>query len=263
MFIEKVMSYAIITGASNGIGKSIAYKLASKKYNLVLVARSEGRLASIAEDIRNKFGVEVLYAILDLSENHSDEKLFEFVQQKNLPVSILVNNAGYGLSGALLQNEKKDWINMLDLNVISLTKLTCLFLPVLKLQPQSYILNIASTAAYQAVPFLSLYSASKSFVLSFSRGLAQELSGTNVSVTCVCPGPTDTNFIVRAKVGDKGQKAADKVNMTPDEVAAIAVNAMFKQRKEVVTGVINKLGVFLAWLLPKTLVERTSMKIYQ
>ncbi|WP_353134966.1 SDR family oxidoreductase [Pseudopedobacter sp.] len=257
------MTYAIVTGSSNGIGKSIAYKLAAEKYNLVLIARSENKLIDIAEDIRNKFGVEVLYSLLDLSEHNSDEKLLEFVQQRNLPVSVLVNNAGYGLSGPLLQNEKRDWINMLDLNVISLTKLTYLFLPILKLQQQSYILNIASTAAYQAVPFLSLYSASKSFVLSFSRGLAQELSGTNVSVTCICPGPTDTNFIVRAKVGDRGQKAANKVNMTPDEVADIAVKAMFRKRKEVVTGVINKLGVFLAWLLPKTLVERTSMKIYQ
>src|SRR5690606_12034876 len=232
------MAYAIVTGASNGIGKSIAYKLASEKYNLVLVARSEDKLIDIAEDIRKKFGVDVLYFVLDLSENGSDERLLEFVEQRSLAVSVLVNNAGYGLSGPLLQNEKRDWINMLDLNVISLTKLTYLFLPILKLQQQSYILNIASTAAYQAVPFLSLYSASKSFVLSFSRGLAQELSGTNVSVTCICPGPTDTNFIVRAKVGDRGQKAANKVNMTPDEVADIAVKAMFRKRKEVVTGVI-------------------------
>src|SRR5690606_32966863 len=119
------------------------------------------------------------------------------------------------LSGELLKNKKEELANMLELNIISLVKLTYTFLPLLKKQPQAYILNIASTAAYQAVPLLTLYAASKSFVLSFSRGLAQELRGTNVSVTCISPGPTDTNFIVRANVGEKGLKTAEKVNMTP------------------------------------------------
>jgi hypothetical protein len=138
-----------------------------------------------------------------------------------------------------------------------------LFLPVLREHTKAYIMNIASSAAYQAVPGLSLYAASKAFVLSFSRGLGQELRGSGVSVTCVSPGATDTDFVYRAQIGAKGLKAADKVNMTPASVAAIAVKGMLARKAEVITGVINKVGAFLVWLLPKGLVERTAMKLYK
>jgi len=154
-------------------------------------------------------------------------------------------------------------MNMVQLNIIALVKLCQLFLPQLKQQSKSYILNIASSAAYQAVPYLSLYSASKSFVLSFSRGLRQELKKTSVSVTCISPGSTDTDFVVRAQIGEKGLKTANKVNMTPKDVAKIAVNSMFAGKTEVVVGLLNKLGAFFAWLMPKGLVETTAMKIYE
>jgi len=142
-------------------------------------------------------------------------------------------------------------------------KLCKLFLPALRLQPKAYILNIASSAAYQAVPCLSLYAATKAFLLSFSRGLRQELRQSNVSVTCISPGSTDTDFSKRAQIGIKGLKAAEKINMTPEAVARIAVKSMFAGKTEVITGAINKLGAFLVWLSPKSLVERTAMKIYQ
>src|SRR5690606_29196111 len=146
--------------------------------------------------------IDVQYVALDLSDRNADLKLFNWVVQNEYQVSILVNNAGYGLSGDFDRYTQEELVNMLDLNIIMLTKLTYIFMPMLKRQKQSYILNIASIAAYQAVPYLSLYSASKSFVLSFSRGLHQELLNSNVSITCISPGPTDTYFITRAGVGD-------------------------------------------------------------
>jgi short-subunit dehydrogenase len=151
---------------------------------------------------------------------------------------------------------------MLHVNIITLTTLTRLFLPLLKKQNAGYILNIGSSASYQAVPFLSAYAASKAYVLNFSRGLHQELKKTHVSVTCVCPGPTDTNFVNRANVGAKGQKAAERFNMKPETVAHIAVDSLFRKRPEVITGSMNKLSAFFAWLLPKPLVEGIASKLY-
>jgi short-subunit dehydrogenase len=155
---------------------------------------------------------------------------------------------------------------MMQVNMTTLVELTYLFLPRLRQYATpatpAYILNIGSSAAYQAVPGLSLYSASKGFVLQFSRGLRQELKRSLVSVTCVCPGSTDTAFIDRAQVGDKGRKAAERVNMTPQEVGRQAVEATLSGKAEVVTGALNKLGKLMAWLLPKGLVEQTAGSIY-
>ena len=152
---------------------------------------------------------------------------------------------------------------MMQLNMNAVVALTFLFLPLLKQQPKAYILNIASSAAYQAVPYLSLYAATKAFILQFSRGLHYELKKTIVSVTCICPGATDTGFAARAQLGAKGLKTAEKVNMTPEQVADIAVNGMFSGKTEVIIGLINKAGAFFAWLLPKKLVEQTAAKIYE
>ncbi len=136
-------------------------------------------------------------------------------------------------------------------------------LPQLKGQSKGYILNIASSAAYQAVPYLSLYAASKSLVLSFSRALRYELKKTTVSITCVCPGATDTDFNNRAKIGPKAMKTAQKVMMTPEQVGKAAVNAMLNKKAEVITGAINKAGGFLTWLLPKSLLEGGAARLYE
>jgi short-subunit dehydrogenase len=156
-----------------------------------------------------------------------------------------------------------DHLNMMQLNMSALVSLTRLFLPDLRKSSRSYILNIASSAAYQAVPKLSLYAATKVFVLAFSRGLHQELKGSPVSVTVVSPGATDTDFPSRAQLGEKGLKAAAKFNMRPEVVASLAVKAMLAGKTEVITGLLNKLGAAMAWLLPKGVVEKTAMKIYE
>lgn len=257
------MSYALITGASKGIGKAIAFELAAKGYNLLLVARSEDLLRQVSEVIRTKAKIEVNYLAMDLSEPSAAQRVFDWTTANGTAVSILVNNAGYGLSGAFESYPLEQHLSMLQVNCTTLVQLTYLLLPQLKQQKQGYILNISSSAAYQAVPYLSLYAASKSLVLSFSRGLRYELRKTAVSVTCICPGATDTDFVQRAQIGEKALKTAQKVNMTPEQVGRAAVKAMFDRKAEVITGAINKLGGFLTWLLPKKVLEGGAARIYE
>lgn len=257
------MAYALVTGASKGIGKAIAGQLAKRKNDVLLVSRSAEELREVADELANKYAVKTAFLALDLSTEDAPKKVYDWCHENNYMVNILVNNAGYGLSGNFDQRALSENLNMMQLNMMTPVALTKLFLPELLAQPKAFILNTASSAAYQSVPGLSLYAASKAFLLSFSRGLHQELRDTSVSVTCVSPGATDTDFVVRAELGEKGRKAAEKVNMTPEAVAKIAVNAMYQKKPEVITGAINKLGAFVSWLLPKSLVERTAMKVYK
>ena len=257
------MSFALITGASKGIGKSIALQLAANKKDLLLIARSEQQLQELATDVQKKYGIKAYCLSMDLSRQEASRHVFNWCSENGYDVDMLINNAGYGLSGSFERYTLEEHVNMMQLNMNVVVEMTYLFLPQLKKQPKAYILNIASSAAYQAIPYLSLYAASKSFVLQFSRGLHHELKQTNVSVTCVNPGATDTAFVDRANVGTKGLELAKKFNMRPDEVAKIALDGMYKGKTEVITGFLNKLGAALAWLLPKKTIEKASAKIYQ
>jgi hypothetical protein len=256
------MPFALITGASKGIGKSIAAQLAARGFDLLLIARSADLLEQVAKEISLSTNRNCQWLALDLAEDRAADVVFEYCDKNQFVVSVLVNNAGYGLSGRFETYSVQEHIDMLRVNIITLTKLTRLFLPSLLKQPAAYILNIGSTASYQAVPFLSTYAASKAYVLNFSRGLFRELKNSTVSVTCICPGPTDTNFVNRANIGTKGQKAAERFNMSPQTVARIAIVSLFRRKPEVITGGLNKLSAFFAWLLPKSLVEGIAMKLY-
>lgn len=257
------MLYALITGASKGIGKAIAFELAAKGYHLLLVARSEDLLSQVKKEINSQHAVQVQYLSMDLSDADAAQQVFSWVSKQDISLSILVNNAGYGLSGRFDSYPLAEHLSMLQVNNTTLVQLTHFFLPQLKQQKSAHILNIASSAAYQAVPYLSLYAASKSFVLSFSRGLRYELRRNGINVTCICPGATDTDFVNRAQIGEKAKKTAEKVNMTPEEVGKTAVDAMFRKKAEVITGAINKLGGFLTWLLPKNVLEGGAARIYE
>lgn len=257
------MTFALLTGASKGIGKAMAFELAAKGYHLALVARSEDLLKQVKAEVEAKYKVRVEYLALDLSERGAAQKVFEWSQQNGFPLSVLVNNAGYGLSGAFESYPLSQHVNMIQVNCTTLVELCYLFLPQLKQQSQAYILNISSSSAYQAVPYLSLYASSKAMVLQFTRGLRHELRKSNVSVTCISPGATDTEFNTRAQVGPKAMKAAKKVIMQPEQVAKVAIDSMFKKKAEVLVGFVNKLGGFLAWLLPKKIVETTTANLYE
>lgn len=256
-------SYALITGASKGIGFAIAEELAKKGNNVLLIARSENLLKKAAMQIQDLYKVQADYLAIDLTEEKAAQKIVDWCNEKKYSINILVNNAGYGLSGSFENYSLGEHTNMMQLNMNVPVELTYLLLPQLKQQQQAYIMNVASGAAYQAVPGLNIYAASKAFILSFSRGLKYELKNTSISVTAVSPGATETDFPNRAKVTSaKAQKMAVKFNMQPKEVASIAVNGMLAKKAEVVTGFVNKLAVFFAWLLPKTVLEKSAASIY-
>jgi hypothetical protein len=257
------MSFALITGASKGIGRAIANELAYRESNILLIARSEQLLAELSANIKKKYGVECHYLPIDLSEKDAANEIFDWCTNNNYVVDVLVNNAGYGLSGSFESRPIQEQLDMLNVNIISAIKLIHLFLPQLKQQKKAYILNIGSSAAYQSVPYLAAYAAAKSFIVSFSRALKYELRNSNVSVSVVSPGVTNTDFALRANVPEKGLKTAEKISMKPEEVAKIAVNSMFNRKAETLTGFITKATTFFVKLLPKKFSEKTAAKFYQ
>lgn len=253
--------YALITGASKGIGKSMTILLAKKGYHVMLIARSATELKELSVFIEKEYKVKALYLAIDLTTPNATTEVSEWCMQHTSELSILINNAGYGLWGSFAELGFTDQANMLQLNINSVVALTHLLLPVLKQQRQAYILNVASTAAYQALPTLALYGASKSFILFFSRALQYELKDGPVSVSCISPGPTDTAFASRAGM-DALAHLADKFNVSPDVVAQAAIKGMFNKKIEIIPGFLNKISAFGGRHLPKRLVEKVSASLY-
>jgi len=257
------MSYALVTGSSKGIGRAIAFELAKHNFDLLLTARSADLLNNVAEEIQRIYPVKVQYVALDLSEMDAPQRLYDWCTQNRYPVSVLVNNAGFGMSGVFSNASMEKNTSLLQVNVIAPTQLCTLFIPLLQQNPLSYIMNIASTASYQAVPYLAIYAASKSYMLQFSRSLSIELSSKGTSVTCISPGPTDTDWAATASVPPKALQLAARLNMQPSKLAAIAVRSMLARKTEVVPGILNKLGVFMVWLMPKKTSEKIAARLYE
>ena len=257
------MSYAIITGGSKGIGKEIALQLAERGYNLLLVARNSYELQMVKEEIQKKYSLEVDYLVADLADPSAVNTMYEWVLAKQIDLRILVNNAGYGLVGEFEKYSFEETQKMMQVNMNALVESCYRFYPMLSGKGQAYVLNIASSTAYQAIPLMSVYAASKVFVLNFSRGLFHEWKDKGITVTSVSPGATTTNFNERANLPAKASKAAEKITMTPAVVAKMAVDGMFAKKQEVITGFINKLGAFLAWLAPKSISEKIAKGIYE
>ncbi|WP_035567286.1 SDR family NAD(P)-dependent oxidoreductase [Hymenobacter sp. IS2118] len=255
--------YALVTGASRGIGRAISLLLAQRGYDLLLVARSQDQLTALAQEIGATHQRQARVLALDLAAPGAADAVAAWAQQQTDQLAVLVNNAGYGLWGRFEALSLPDQQNMLQLNMALPVALTHLLLPALHQVPQAYVLNVASTAAYQAVPSLALYAASKAFLLSFSRGLRYELKATNVSVTCLCPGATTTSFADRAGMGAELQATANKVSMTAEAVAEIAVAGLLAGEAEVVPGVLNKVSAGLTSFVPKGIVEKIAAGIYE
>ena len=257
------MPTALITGASKGIGRAIAEHLAKIKTDLLLVARSEDLLKETAITLQETYGIKADYLAIDLSMDDAASKIYEWCIEKGYTINILINNAGYGLSGQFQNHSLLLHLDVMKVNMNVPVELCYYFLPMMLDQPEAYILNIASQASFQAVPGLNIYAASKAFLQSFSRGLKYELRKTNVSVTVVYPGSTNTNFAETAKVGSKAMKMAQTFNMSAYKVAEASLTAMFSRKAESTIGMINKVGKFLVWLMPKKISEKAAGDIYE
>jgi short-subunit dehydrogenase len=237
------MSTVLITGASFGLGADFATLFAADKYELILVARSEDRLMEWQDKLQAKYGVNVHVIASDLATSEAAFGLKAELDRRNLKVDVLVNNAGFGEFGLFHEIDAIRQQQMIELNVTTLTILTRLLVPDMIKRKQGKILNVASTAAFQPGPLMTVYFATKSYVLSFSVALANELKGTGVTVTALCPGATETHFVKNANLGDsklfKRMKPADSM-----DVAKFGVSAMHKGKVVVVHGFFNSL---LAW----------------
>lgn len=255
-------NYALITGSSKGIGMAMAKSLAKRKFDLILVARSGDQLLDLKKQLSETYGVKVEIFPIDLSVPGAAQKVAVWCSDNSFPVSVLINNAGYGVWGNFENIVLDEQLNMLQLNMSTIVELTHYMLPILKQQKESYILNVASTAAYQALPSFSLYAASKAFILSFTRGLRFELRKKNISVTCLCPGPVDTGFVDRAGLS-KFSSITAKFNMTSDSVAEIAIAGMLNKRSEIIPGFTNKISAFASRMLPKSILEYAGANIFK
>ena len=248
---------ALITGASSGIGRGFAELFARDGWRPILVARSADGLNSLAEDLKARFAVDAVAIPVDLAQTGSAERLFEEIERRGIAVDALVNNAGFGTFGNFAELPLEDERQELQLNVVTLTELTKLFLKPMLLRKRGRILNVASTAAFQPGPLMTVYYASKAYVLSFSEALHEELRGSGVTMTCLCPGATQSGFQDRAKMSDstivKGRRLPDAMS-----VAQAGYRAMLAGKRLVIPGALNVLTAFLPRVSPRGAVVRIA-----
>ena len=228
---------ALITGASSGIGKALAYHFAQDGYQLVLAARGVARMQALADDLQKQFKVVVTVVGADLETNDGAAQLHADIKARGIVLSALVNNAGYGAFGEFKDSALPQDLAMMQLNMNTVVVLTKLFMPDL-LATRGKILNTASTAAFQPGPYMAVYYATKSFVLSFSEAIAAELEDTGVTVTALCPGPTASGFQDKADLGNSALVKGKKLP-TSEEVAALGYRAMQRGQRVYIPGFMN------------------------
>jgi len=244
--------YALITGGSQGLGKAMAEELAQKQINVVLVALEHPDLYATAQHIREKYSVLVETIAIDLTLDTAPSLILDFVQSKNLAVKYLINNAGMGYTGSFDSFDVSFFDTLLKVNVLALTKLTHLLLPALKQNAPSYLLNVSSMAGLFTMPYKTVYSASKQYVYSFSRALREELRGTGVSVTALCPGGILTNEKIIADTARIG-RSAQILSSTPEYVAHSAIKAMLAKRKDYVPKLLVRIYSWMRYIIPKSI----------
>jgi uncharacterized protein len=255
----KKQTYALITGASGGIGEQLALLAAADGYNVILVARDKVALKRVAELIEQRYGVTTLVLAQDLAQPKSPKLIFDSVKRQNISVSVLINNAGFGDYGEFSKSNRSIQLSMIDLNIRALTELTHLFLPEMVKRRKGYVVNLGSIASFLPGPLMSVYFASKAYVLSFSDALAQELKGSGVSVTCLCPGSTKTQFGNAAHV--KTSHSTQTSRVTPKQVAVFGWEAMKKGKTRAIYGNSNRFTILAMKIVPHNLVARIVEKI--
>lgn len=252
------MKYALITGASTGLGKDFAHSLAKLGYTPILVARSVNKLKSLATEIKQKYGLDSIVIAQDLSVANASEKVYKAVKKLKLHVSCLVNNAGYGLNGEFHKNSFLEESKMIQLNVTTLAELCHLFLQEMVSNKDGYILNVASTAAFQPGPFMTNYYATKAYVLSLSEGLAEEVKDYGVTVSCLCPGPTKTEFFERANMTGSKLVQSSFLAMNSQEVVDIGLKALFKKRVVKIPGFLNFILAESVRVTPRFIIRKIA-----
>ncbi len=251
---------ALITGASYGIGEAYARRLAAEGANLILTARSADRLEALAEGLRSQFSVAVTLIKSDLADPSAPQKLFEAVQVNNPEIDLLINNAGFGAVGDFADVPLDRQLEMIQVNVSALVALTHLFLPPMLKRRNGAIIQLASTASFQGVPYFATYSGTKSFILTFSEALWAECQPFGVRVLAVCPGPTGTHF--QAVAGTESVRRPVKMQ-TPDEVVEVSLKALAANRSFVVSGFGNSAMVFLERFVSRQMVTKMASKLYR
>ncbi|WP_438433773.1 SDR family NAD(P)-dependent oxidoreductase [Gorillibacterium sp. sgz500922] len=247
---------AVITGATSGLGYEFAKLLGQDGYRLVLVARNEERLKEIQAEHPEW---EMLLLPKDLSRPHAAREVFEELEKRGWAADVLINNAGFGLVGDFDELGADRQVEMVQLNIGALTELTRLVLPGMKVRRRGRILQVASMAAFVPGPRMAVYCASKAYVLSLSEALAEELAGTGVTVTALCPGPTKTGF--GAAAGAEGTKMFGGRVMTAERVARLGIAVMHRGRRVLITGATNRLGRVAALLVPRRLAAKFAKSL--
>lgn len=254
---------ALITGASSGIGFELIKLFAKDQINLVLVSRNKKRLLDIQNDILANYNIEVFIFPCDLSISNSSEKVYQFCCLNNLKINYLVNNAGFGIYGDFIDNKFNDIQQMIHLNTTSLTELTKYFLLNMKKENYGRIMNVASVASFQPGPLMSIYSATKHFVLAFSEALAEELSHDNISVTTLCPGPTISGFQKRAGFHSSSRLFKSPLTATSKQVALFGYKKMMRGKRIVIPGFSNKISTSIVKFIPSAIKTRIVRRLFE
>lgn len=244
----------LITGASSGIGRELAGLFARDRSDLVLVARREDRLIELAEMLRSEFGVDVFVLPVDLSKKTAPKQVFSRLRKEKIEIDVLVNNAGFGSRGSVVELDTDLQVDMVQVNVGALTHLTRLFLPGMLQRGRGGILNVGSLAGFQPGPNLAVYYATKAYVLSFTEALSEEITDPNIKITCLAPGPVRTEFGSKSKLDDS---LLFKLSLMDAEPVAKAGYEGFRKGKVIVIpGIKQKLTPFLVRLLPRSIVRK-------
>jgi len=250
--------WALVTGASAGIGRALAQQLAAGGASLVLTARRAEALDQLAQELKTKHRIEVETFPADLTRPEAPQEIFRFTQQKQLPIEVLVNNAGFGKYGEFFRVDARRLLEMLQVNVAAVVNLTHLYLPAMAERRSGYVLIVSSAAAYQAVPYISTYAATKAFELIFGEGIAEEMRPYGVRVTCLCPGSTETEF---HQISGQPPRTSPR-RETAEKVARVGLQALAEGRPSVISGRRNRLNMEAQRLVPRRFVTYVAGRLF-
>lgn len=256
-------STALITGASSGIGEAIARQLAGRGHGVTLVARREDRLRSLADELTERFDVRAEAIAADLEDGAARDGLPRRIEELGLRVEVLVNNAGFGGGKDFARTERGRLVSMVEVNCVALLDLQAVYLPQMVERGRGAIINIASTSAFQPLPGAATYAATKAFVLSLSEAVHEELKGTGVTLTAICPGPVKTEFTEAAGLAGADEGVPGLLWMSAESVAKAAVEAVDDGKRAITPGLLNRAGALTGQHAPRMLALPIAKRVWR